>query len=247
MSAAEKVAIVERSVEPKVGIGSFAYRYAIGFRGFDPGRPMSISDFLDTAARGGWEGVQLCENLGYANRSDADLAVAPAQAERLQLFVEIGFNGLTDKNLGRHLDLAEMFGWDLIRVVVGETGVEETLKILRSALPRLCSQGITLGLENHFDLTMDQLLSIVRQLGDEHVEIIFDTTNGMGFPEEPQEDIVKAEPCLVLIHIKDYTIRKPKGRSRLFCDRCRIGQRHAGSPRRAAPRRRRAESAFDHS
>ena len=55
----------------------------------------------------------------------------------------------------------------LIRAVVGETGVEETPTILRSALPRLRSQGITLGLENHFDLTMDQLLGIVGQLGDE--------------------------------------------------------------------------------
>jgi sugar phosphate isomerase/epimerase len=158
---------------------------------------MSISDPLDTAARGGWEGVQLCENPDYANRSDADLAVAPAQAERLQLFVEIGFNGLTDTNLGRKLDVAEMFGWDFIRVVVGETGVEETPKTPSSALPRLCSPGITLGLENHFDPTMDQLSSIVRQLGDEHAGMIFDTTNGMGFPETPEEDIVKAEPCLV--------------------------------------------------
>lgn len=208
MSAAEKVSIVEGSVQPKVGIGSFAYRYAIGSRGFDPGKPMSISDFLDTAARDGWEGVQLCENLGYANRSDADLAAVAAQADRLQLFVEIGFKGLTDKNLGRHLDIAEMFGSDLIRVVVGDTGAEETLKILTSALPRLRSQGITLGLENYFDLTMDQLLRIVRQLGEERVGIIFDTTNGLGFLEKPQEQIVRAEPYLVSMHIKDYTIRK---------------------------------------
>jgi hypothetical protein len=156
----------------------------------------------------------------------------------LQLFVEIGFNGLPDTNLGRQLDAAEMFGWDLIRVMVGETGVEETLKILGSALPRFCSQGITLGLEDHFDPTMDQLPSIVRQLGDEHAGTIIDSTNGMGFPEEPQEVIVKAEPCLVFVRTRDHTIRKPKGRSRLCCDGRRIGQSHAGSARRPAPPRR---------
>jgi sugar phosphate isomerase/epimerase len=195
-------------VQPRVGIGSYAYRYAIGFRGFNPGKPMSIADFLETAAHGGWEGVQLCENLGYADLSDADLAVAAAQARRLQLFVEIGLNGLTDRKLGRHLDVAEMFGSDLIRVVVGETGVEESLRILRSALPRVRSQRTRLGLENHFDLTMDQLVGIVRQLGDEQVGIIFDTTNGLGFLEKPEEDMVKAQPYLVSMHIKDYTIRK---------------------------------------
>lgn len=195
-------------MQPRVGIGSFAFRYAIGFRGFRPGKPMSAADFLETAAEGGWEGAQLCENLGYASLSDADLAAVAAQAERLRLFVEIGLNGLTDQNLGRHLDIAEMFGSDLVRVVVGETGVEESLKILRSALPRLRSQRITLGLENHFDLTMDQLIDIVRQLGDERVGIIFDTTNGLGFLARPQEDIVKARPYLVSIHIKDYTILK---------------------------------------
>lgn len=195
-------------VQPRVGIGSFAYRYAIGFRGFNPGKPMSIADFLETAAHGGWEGVQLCENLGYADLSDADLAVAAAQAKRLQLFVEIGLNGLTDRNLGRHLDVAEMFASDLIRVVVGGTGVEESLKTLKSALPRLRSQRIRLGLENHFDLTMDELVGIVRQLGDEQVGIIFDTTNGLGFLEKPEEDMVKAQPYVVSMHIKDYTIRK---------------------------------------
>jgi O-methyltransferase involved in polyketide biosynthesis len=44
------------------------------------------------------------------------------------LAVEIGLNGLTDQNLGRHLEVAEIFGSDLIRVVVGETGVEESLQ-----------------------------------------------------------------------------------------------------------------------
>jgi sugar phosphate isomerase/epimerase len=126
----------------------------------------------------------------------------------LQLTVEIGLNGLTDQNLGRHLEVAEIFGSDLIRVVVGTTGVEESLKILRSALPRLRSQRIRLGLENHFDLTMNQLVGIVRQLGNEHVGIIFDTTNGLGFLERPEETIVKAQPYLFSMHIKDYIIRK---------------------------------------
>ena len=195
-------------MRPRLGIGSFAYRYAIGFRGFNPGKPMSLAGFLETAAHDGWEGVQLCENLGYADLSDADLAVAAAQAKRLQLAVEIGLNGLTDHNLGRHLEVAEIFGSDLIRVVVGETGVGESLKILRSALPRLRSQRIRLGLENHFDLTMDQLVDMVGQLGSEQVGIVFDTTNGLGFLKKPEEDIVKAQPSLVSMHIKDYTIRK---------------------------------------
>ena len=195
-------------MRPRLGIGSFAYRYAIGFRGFDPGKPMSLAGFLETAAHDGWEGVQLCENLGYADLSDADLAAAAAQAKRLQLAVEIGLNGLTGQNLGRHLEVAEIFGSDLIRVVVGETGVGESLKILRSALPRLRSQGIRLGLENHFDLTMNQLVDIVRQLGSEQAGLVFDTTNGLGFLARPEEDIVKAQPYLVSMHIKDYTIRK---------------------------------------
>ena len=117
-------------------------------------------------------------------------------------------NGLTEQNLGRHLDIAQMFGSDLVRVVVGETVVEECLKILRSVLQRLRSQNITVGLENHFDLTTDQLIGIVRELDDERVGLIFDTTNGLGFVERPEEAILKAQPYLVSMHVKDYTIRK---------------------------------------
>ena len=167
-------------MRPRLGIGSFAYRYAIGFRGFDPGKPMSLAGFLETAAHDGWEGVQLCENLGYADLSDADLAAAAAQAKRLQLAVEIGLNGLTGQNLGRHLEVAEIFGSDLIRVVVGETGVGESLKILRSALPRLRSQGIRLGLENHFDLTMNQLVDGVFKIKASDVKRIVASKPGKG-------------------------------------------------------------------
>jgi sugar phosphate isomerase/epimerase len=195
-------------VPPRIGIGSFAYRYAIGFKDFYPDKPMSVADFLAGAARDGWAGVQLCDNLGYANLSNSELAVVAAQAKRLQLFVEIGLNGLSEQSLGRHLDIAERFGSELLRVVVGEATAEETLRILRAALPRLRLQGITVGLENHFDLRMEQLLGIVEQIGDEHVGIIFDTTNGLGFLEKPQEEIEKAQSYLVSMHIKDYTIRK---------------------------------------
>jgi len=204
----EKVSIAGGSAQRRVGIGSFAYRYAIGFRGFNPGKRMLIGDFLQTAADGGWKGVQLCENLGYADLSDSDLAAVAAQAKRLQLFVEIGLHGLTERNLNRHLDVAEIFGSDLIRVVLGETGIEESLKILRSARQRLLSQRIRLGLENHFDLTMGELLGIVRQLDDQQFGIVFDTTNGLGFLERPQEELVKAQPYLISMHIKDYTVRK---------------------------------------
>jgi sugar phosphate isomerase/epimerase len=195
-------------VHPRIGIGSFAYRYAIGIRGFGPEQPMTLRDFLGVATRDGWSGVQLCENLVYSSFSDADLAAAAAQAGRLQLFVEIGLNGLSDRSLSRHLDIAAIFNSDLVRVVVGTTGVDETVRVLRSALPRLRRQNVTLGLENHFDLTTDQLLGIVRQLDDEHVGIIFDTTNGLGFLEKPEAAIVRVEPYLVSMHIKDYTIQK---------------------------------------
>jgi hypothetical protein len=95
----------------------------------DPGKPMSISAFLDIAARDGWGGVQLCENLGYADRSDADLAVVAAQGDRLQLFVEIGFNCLTDKNLGRHKVEA---GYFVTGAVLGK-GMLDLPAVLRCA------------------------------------------------------------------------------------------------------------------
>jgi len=195
-------------LRPKVGLGSFAYRYAIGIKNFWPEEPMDAIGFMEAAYRLGYDGVQLCENLCYAELRDEELEAIAREAKRMGLFVELGLSGLTDKNLARHLEIASITGAPMIRVVVGENEASEAVKTIRTALPQLRKKNIILGLENHFDLSIDELVHVVEEIDEAHVGLIFDTTNGLGFLEKPEDSIAKAQPYLVSLHIKDYIIRK---------------------------------------
>ena len=195
-------------MRPKVGLGSFAYRYAIGFNNFWPEEPMNAIGFMKAAYRLSYEGVQLCENLCYSELPDGELRAIAQEAKRLGLFVELGLSGLKGENLERHLEIASITESPMIRVVVGENEASEAVRTIRAALPQLRKKNIILGLENHFDLSMDELVHVVEEIDDAHVGLIFDTTNGLGFLEKPEDSIAKAQPYLVSLHIKDYIIRK---------------------------------------
>ena len=138
-------------MRPKVGLGSFAYRYAIGFNNFWPEEPMNAIGFMKAAYRLSYEGVQLCENLCYSELPDGELRAIAQEAKRLGLFVELGLSGLKGENLERHLEIASITESPMIRVVVGENEASEAVRTIRAALPQLRKKNIILGLENHFD------------------------------------------------------------------------------------------------
>ena len=80
--------------------------------------------------------------------------------------------------------------------------------ILKEALPYCKEHNIRIGIENHFDLTSDDLVEIVRLIDDESVGLILDTTNCLGFIEKPSETLEKFGPYLFSVHLKDYLVEK---------------------------------------
>jgi sugar phosphate isomerase/epimerase len=202
----------------RVGLGSFAYRYAIGFGDVQPPHPMSVLDFVDAAHRLGFEGVQLCENLDYASLGKAELLAVKERADELGLFIEVGMRDATVANLKHHLEIAELLSARLLRVVLGQNRpfpeeapeklVMESIENLRAVLPIAKRIGVSIGIENHFDLPSADLVRIVRALNDPGVGMILDTTNGLGFMERPEETLEALKPYLLSLHLKDYVISK---------------------------------------
>lgn len=206
------------SARPRIGIGSFAFRYNIGFAGFQPPSPMSVLGFLEEAYNLGYEGVQLCENLNYVDLGKEELLEVKKRAEELGLFIETGMKNITLDNVKRHLEIAEILSSKMLRIVVGENGVypeensvelrNRAVHILSSVLPQCISKGIRIGLENHFDLPTADLIQIIREINSPEIGLIFDTTNALGFTERPEETLEAIGAHLISIHLKDYNIRK---------------------------------------
>lgn len=202
----------------KTAIGSFAYRYAVGINGFMPPEPMNAFAFLRKAKQLSFQGVQFCENLHYAQFSEKDIAALDALAKELGLFVEVGMNGANEENLLYHLKLAKQLSSSFVRVVLGGKSCKnprETYeaqkaftKILSNVLPAFRDQGVTLGIENHFDLPTYALRDIVDELDDDHVGLILDTTNCIHFLERPEEALQRCSGRIVSVHMKDYRTQK---------------------------------------
>lgn len=202
----------------RIGIGSFAYRYAIGFKDFKPAEPMDVFDFIRQADQLGFAGVQLCENLGYAGLTEKELEKVREEAARLGLFIELGMKNLSRETLRKHIRIGKILSVDFLRVVIGNNipadkknyskECSEILEILRASLPELKKEGIKLGLENHFDLPSAGLYRVVKGLDDDHIGLIFDTTNCLGFTEKPIDVFNLFKPYLFSVHLKDYYIKK---------------------------------------
>jgi sugar phosphate isomerase/epimerase len=203
---------------PRIGIGSYAFRYNIGFDGFAPCERMGLFEFIDAAEGLGLQGVQFCENLNYAGLSGKILEKARATLADRGMFVELGMRDMSYDNLMRHVEIAEMLGSDLIRVVAGtpsaypdaESGSlkRQLLDVFERALPEIQEKELRIGLENHFDLPTRDLVSVVEKVGSSNVGMVFDTTNGLGFIERPEETLELLLPHLLSIHLKDYVVQK---------------------------------------
>jgi sugar phosphate isomerase/epimerase len=207
----------------RTALGSYAYRYAVGFDGFTPDGPMDSAAFLRAAHELGFAGVQLCENLHFDGLSDADLDDLKRLAHELGLFVEVGMKEMNASSLRRHIDLATRLGSRLVRVVLGDdyswqradTDRERAIAVLRDALPICHARDLTIGLENRFDLYSTDLVRIVETIADDRLKLILDTTNGIGFVEHPATTLAIFGPHLISLHVKDVILCKVESQYRM--------------------------------
>lgn len=198
----------------KLGISSWAFRYAVGFKGFDNPNPMGIKDFIIKSEELGYKRIQLCENLNYASCEKSQLQECSNLALEKGMDVEIGMNNLSTENIMKHIELCEIFRSKLIRLVVGNIGktheetYEKAFHRLKDISGMLRAKGIKIGIENHFDLPTEYIVKLIKALDTELVGAIYDTTNAIGFIEKPEYTLELLLPHIFSIHIKDYIVKK---------------------------------------
>jgi 3-oxoisoapionate decarboxylase len=191
-----------------VGIGSYAYRWAL--RGGDGIPGISPEELVDDAASLGSPVLQIADHP-VLDEGDLDLIArlagrAAAQGMRLQT----GFSGLTADRLARHLDVAVAARADVVRVVPHDAGVDpdpdRIVDLLRSAVPQLEREGIRIGIENHFTMPSERLRSIVERVDSDRVGVVLDVANSIMCGEWPSRTIELLAPVAVNVHVKDYRI-----------------------------------------
>ena len=82
---------------------------------------------------------------------------------------------------------------------------EHALKLAATAAARL---DILLAVENHKDWRADELLAILKRVGNDHVGICLDTGNSIALLEDPMDVIEALAPRSFTIHFKDMGVEE---------------------------------------
>jgi 3-oxoisoapionate decarboxylase len=84
--------------------------------------------------------------------------------------------------------------------------VAESHRSLESALPLLEKYKIPLGLENHKDWTLDEILSLFEKYSSEYLGSCLDFGNNISLLDDPVECVEKLAPYTVSTHLKNMSV-----------------------------------------
>lgn len=210
----------------KIGIGSYAFRWAIGTRDFMPANPLMPTELLEKAATLGADVVQICDNLPLDSLSNKALVALAQRAEELGIVLEIGIRGSRPQQLRRNLDIARQLGARVLRVVLANGEWRPTFdklgSMFRSLLPDLRVADVTLAIENHFYLSPVELACLVRTIDDPLVGVCLDPLNSITKLIGVAETVTVLAPLAVSVHAKDAVITRP--RTGFYISGCPLGE-----------------------
>lgn len=196
----------------KLGIGTYAYMWSIGFPGAEPENPMTPLGLLAKARELGVKVVQIGPNMPLENIPDADLDGLAATAREWGLEIEIGTRGLEKDHLCRQVAIAKRFGATLLRTIPELDGgrvptSEEIASHLCCMLPVLARAGVRLAMENG-KIPATDTAAILDRLGSPCVGITLDTVNSMAIPEDWRRVATVLARHTMCLHLKDFVVAR---------------------------------------
>ncbi|MEU6646312.1 TIM barrel protein [Saccharomonospora sp. NPDC046836] len=197
----------------RLGVGSYAFRWAVGTTDFRPTRPMTCADMVDEAARLGCGLLQISDNAELDGADDDDLTALREHALRRGIALQVGATGSSVEVLMRYLDVAVATGADLVRVVLDDnTGCDAAtqdstaIEWLSTVATHYERAGVTLGVENHFRVTSPRLEVILDRVGSRAVGAVLDVANSIVCGEWPEYTVARLARHTKGVHLKDYDL-----------------------------------------
>lgn len=208
----------------RIGIDSYCYHRFFGelYAGLEqpPDRSMSLLDVVDRAHTYGAEGVALESFM----LGDLDPAMLKERLDRFDLYRMWAWGhphglgsgtmpeALTD--LTRHVEIAASVGADVMRICAGGRRTRKLtwaehrpllLPLLRRAADHAGERGVVLAIENHVDLSTDEMLDLVTTIDHPALGICLDTANQLRMFEDPAVAAERMAPYARAVHFKDVT------------------------------------------
>ena len=224
----------------RVGMNPYGLAYSIGLQGRGTPRanaaPMTMAEFIAMAGRLGAACVEL-DGRWLADLDDEDLATTreTIAASGMATLCSDWLLHEPGETLDHALRYSAALGAGLLRlhltpVLEGararqggrwQTLLDHARGVLNDAARQAADRGLVLAIENHQDLTSEELLAFAEDAGD-NVGLVMDTGNPFAVGEDPVAFASRAATRIRHVHLKDYRAQFTTEGFRLV--RCTIGE-----------------------
>lgn len=207
----------------KVAIDSYCYHRYFGEvygNQQDPGKRMTCEDFLNRAIELEVDGVSL-ETCFFESADEDYLKKLKSIIDRGNLEVVVawghpeglagGENAAAVDDMLEHFKTCDLLGSTVLRMVGSHFGLrnephrpqmDKISKLMKEPARMAQDKGIKLAMENHFDLTCDEMLEIFNTVGS-GFGMTFDTGNALRIGDEPVKYAKKLAKYIYATHVKD--------------------------------------------
>ena len=203
-------------------IHSFPVRTA-GDRGRPPTDRFSApARFLDHGRSLGARGVQV--GLGALDDAAADALRERARAASMYLegIVALPRDQADLERFEAEIRAAKRAGAQVVRTVMlsgrryekfatiadFRRFAESSSHALKLAAPVVARHEVRLAVENHKDWRADELIRVLKQVGNHHVGVCLDTGNSIALLEDPMEVVLALAPWAFTTHFKDMALEE---------------------------------------
>jgi len=204
---------------------AYGYQYSIGLFSYKdrPGKKFDAVKFVEATHAAGGEVAQLFVAM-IRDLDNDGLRRLRRRAEELNVLLEVHGGGALGKwskyedtmrrtaTLGckvigctfgmlmRPNKVATLEAWD--------AHTKRCEARLRELAPLAKSLGLTIGVENHLDFTVEELRDMIKRVNSPNVGVIFDVGNTIGTLDDPTEAADILGPYTVATHYKDFAIEE---------------------------------------
>lgn len=192
------------------GIGSYAFRYAIGHHSLKPEERMSFHDLIVFCAENQVEALQVCENIPLHLLSDSQLSDCLTMLQKHSIAFEVGTAGFAPGHLTTYATITNNLGSKILRTVLNAKNetVDNIARQLASVLHIFEKANVTLAIENHFDLTPYELHELVEKVNHPLIRICIDPLNSITLLHGINETFDQLKDHIVSAHVKDVNIER---------------------------------------
>lgn len=195
----------------KLGIGTYAFMWSIGFDKARPAKPMTAMGLLEKARELGVSLVQVGPNLPLDALSSAELDAFAAKAREWKITLELATRGLDKEHLARQIELAKRLDVSLIRTIPELGGkpalVEQCPGALAAVLPLFSAAKMRLAIENG-KIPAEDLRKLLDDVANPSLGIVYDTVNSIAVPEGWRHVALALAPHVMCLHMKDYVAKR---------------------------------------